>query len=364
VGTDGVDVLVTFNTLTAFVGAQGSSDRITAGNINGLVDWQTKGGSGNDTIIYQNDVIGGRTNGNAGSDTINVFANVVGDAAIFGGQNNDTISVGNVANSRINGNLGADNISGDDLLQASIFGGQQNDVIDFFGDLQLSVVGGNLGDDTIVLGAFASGAGSSVFETTVLGGEGADFINAGGVAGTGGGLTIEGGAGNDTIVGSDRDDVIGGGAGDDQVWGDGGADTMSGNGGANIFGYGYGVAGAGTGIDAAAAESITGSATDPTATDIITDWGTSDTLGIDDVTGFSVGATFDTLKNAMASGGNATEVKLVAVGSDAAGYTAFALIYGTGAAAAAGAIQLGSANVYTSANYVNVVTAAQVVDPI
>jgi Ca2+-binding RTX toxin-like protein len=375
VGTDGVDILVTFNTLTAFVGAQGSSDRITAGNISGQVDWQVKGGAGNDSIFFQTDMIGGRLNGNSGSDSIDL-GDVVADAAVFGGQNDDTIDVRNIANSRINGNLGADRIDGGDVLQSSVFGGQQNDTITLTGDFQSSVIGGNLGDDSITLSGNET---RSVFDTTVNGGEGADVINAQALLGVGAGLTIDGGAGQDTIYGSQRDDVISGGANDgfEQIWGEGGADTMTGNAGQAIFGYGLTATDT---VDQAAAESFTGKVSDPTKTDVITDWkrdsavtagNSGDAILVRGIAanaleeGTGAGYVFTSLKDAMAGdSAAANSIKLVAVGSAGAGYSAYALIYGAATTAAAGAIQLGGAGVYNDVNFVDVITADQIANGI
>jgi hypothetical protein len=133
------------------------------------------------------------------------------------------------------------------------------------------------------------------------------------------------------------------------------------DGGPTIFGYGYNGGGPADTLTNAAAESIVVAGGEVVATDIITNWDASDSLLIAGaVGGFSGDAgTFATLKEAFAVAGAANSVALAGIGSAATGYTAYALIYdGT---AAAGAIQLGGDNVFTATNYVNELTAAQVI---
>jgi Ca2+-binding RTX toxin-like protein len=410
VGTDGVDILTTFNTLTAFVGAQGANDSITVSNPAGLIDWQVKAGAGNDTIDFNSEMIGGRVNGNAGVDTIDMNR-VVGNASVYGGQQDDFITAGDVANSRINGNLGNDTITvgkfavvdaqnavlaaavADDVIFASIFGGQGADKINIIADqIQGTEIGGNLGNDTIDL-FFNTGA--IIEGVTVTGGEGDDTLRVQGIPftddqnnqkGSGEGITFDGGLGADTIIGSGRNDTIDGGAGVDTIRGRNGADKMSG--GADNDKFLYGAAGATNGNAAAQTLAVTGTNID--ATDVITDW-TRDTAGagvnngdeiivavkqflntdagIDVVTGATLKdviatatSVYDAGIGALAAGANG--VWLAAVGTPGS-YTAYAIIVGeTGAApdavASIGAVQLGLEGTFTSANINTALTADQI----
>jgi Ca2+-binding RTX toxin-like protein len=373
VGTDGVDILATFNTLTAFVGAQGGNDSITAQNTNGLVDWQLKAGADNDNVTFNSDMIGGRVNGNAGSDVLDL-GNVLAGAAVFGGQNNDVINTETVAQARVNGNLGNDTINGGggfdsidviDLIGASIFGGQGNDLINVtFMNATDTVIGGNLGNDKINL--FFDNA-DIVNGLTVNGGEGDDTIKSDyrtavakgqNIAGTGAGIVFDLGAGNDLVDASGRNDTINGGAGNDNIAGRRGADTMTGGLGDNIFWIN-------SDNYTAKAETIVGKATVGN-TDVITDWKDEDKLKV----AATAAGTFDkvdtivyaTLEDAIEANSEANAVHLVGVGSGGS-VTAFALINNGADAGVAfvGAVQLGGTGVYRNDNFGNVLTAAQVI---
>ena len=267
-GTDGIDILTTFNTLTAFVGAQGASDTIRAQNATGLVDWQVKGGAGGDVIDFNSDMLGGRLNGNSGSDDLNL-GNVFG-AEVFGGQQNDAIDTADISESRINGNLGNDdiNIFGD-VFAASIFGGQGFDTIDITDDaggaeFQQTLVDGNLGNDAITV---TVANGDFILDTTLNGGGGEDRIDASAavastIASLSEGFTINGDEGDDTLIGSGRNDTINGGAGEDTITGGDGIDVMTGNGGRTEYRTG----------DAGDSFERNATGTSIIATDNITDW--------------------------------------------------------------------------------------------
>jgi Ca2+-binding RTX toxin-like protein len=393
VGTDGNDILSTFNTLTAFVGAQAGNDAITAGNVNGLVDWQVKSGAGNDTLTFTSDMLGGRVNGNAGGDTM-TLGNVLADAAVFGGQNNDQINVtGALASSRVNGNLGDDQVTigvaatRTSVSAGSIFGGQGADTITLEStQIQGTVVGGNLGNDTITINAsvgildstISGGEGvddidlfydstAQISGVVVNGGEGNDTIDVGFLAvagnGTGAGLVINGDAGADAINASGRNDTIDGGLGADTIDGAAGADTLTGGRGtADQFNF------------ASSADTIVRSGTAISGTDVITDWeagATGDRFVFAPAAAptllgnFTVATLDDALAAAdaaFAAGGaqpGVSGVWLVGVGT-ANSLTAYAItIDGT-----AGAVQLGDAGVFsdtaTAANfYGNVLVNAQ-----
>jgi serralysin len=135
--------------------------------------------------------LGGPLDGGDGGDTIygsdtaaNVIRGLGGDDRIIGGAlHND-----------INGNLGADTITGHASEGDSLFGGQGNDLISAIESTGRNYLNGNRGDDTLIGG------------------------NAG-----------------DTLRGGQGDDLITGGSGDDWICGDRGADTVTGGGGADVF---------------------------------------------------------------------------------------------------------------------------------
>jgi Ca2+-binding RTX toxin-like protein len=382
VGTDGVDILATFNTLTAFVGAQGGNDEITAQNINGLVDWQLKAGAGGDAVTFKSDMIGGRVNGNAGSDTL-TLGQVLAGAAVFGGQNNDLIKTETVAQARVNGNLGNDTINvgfgidgfAVDVIGASIFGGQGSDTINVtFMNATDTVIGGNLGDDFINLNFDNT---DIVNGLTVNGGEGNDTITSNyrtlaaqtaNVAGTGAGIVFDLGAGNDLVEASGRNDTINGGAGDDNIAGRRGADTMTGGLGQNTFWINRTTF-------SAKAETIVG-ATTVGNTDVITDWkrdtavvgNNGDILRVaadDPARFFVIDTVYATLEDAIAEHDEANSVHLVGVGTGGS-VTAFALINNNTTAAAAdnindvGAVQLGGVGIYRDTNFDGALTVDQI----
>jgi Ca2+-binding RTX toxin-like protein len=419
VGTDGEDILATFSTLTAFVGAQGANDTITAQNTTGLVDWQVKSGAGNDTVTFRSDMIGGRVNGNGGTDTIDLD-NVLSGAAVFGGQNDDFINTGVVAQSRVNGNLGNDTISvgvapltgvdgadgvafnnqlitvdGDavDVLDASIFGGQGSDFIRVTStQIENTIIGGNLGDDFIDV--FYNN-GDIINGATIEGGAGNDTVSinyrtaaaqALGVNGTGAGWVIDLGEGNDLVTSaSGRNDTIDGGAGNDTINAAGGSDTLTGGVGQDQFNV----------LDALATWLPSGNADVVASTDVITDW-TRDTAAgtanngdffgieladyaIDPVTGTVADLAFDYISSSMVTGqpfasaaaaltaanARGTGIYLVGIGASAGNQTAYAIFIQdnadltAGNIAGVGAVQLGATGVYTNRNIATALTADQ-----
>ncbi|HHG2225089.1 MULTISPECIES: calcium-binding protein [unclassified Synechococcus] len=129
-----------------------------------------------------------------------------------------------------------DNLSPSNTDRSSIFGGQGNDLltIELGRDnsaLTNSFVGGNLGNDVILIDVDSSAAGT-IFD----GGDGDDFLSATATAvGTSeADLTMVGGAGNDSVTGGDGDDSIQGNDGDDFLVGAEGRDTVEGGNGSDV----------------------------------------------------------------------------------------------------------------------------------
>jgi Ca2+-binding RTX toxin-like protein len=163
-------------------------------------------------------------------------------STLQGGQGNDTMWLGNLQSSYVNGNRGEDFIAMDDILspsntdRSSIFGGQGNDTFQIeLGDsnsaLTNSWVFGALGDDVMFIDVDTTAAGT-IFD----GGDGNDFLSATSTAvGTSqADLTMVGGTGNDSVTGGDGDDSIQGNDGDDFLVGGDGRDTVEGGNGADV----------------------------------------------------------------------------------------------------------------------------------
>jgi len=266
-GTDGVDAAAIFSLPNGSTGVD-----VTALGADDLVNWgvqlansSIRGGDGNDlltpNIISGATLIASFVNGNAGDDTLggNIQLGISATiTSVLGGQGNDVIYSNNLQSSRLNGNLGDDEIfvgfgiAGDktaisatvNIANSQIFGGQGDDLISITGGGTSVVRGyfstevdGNLGDDEILVNI----AGDAAFQNSVIaGGDGNDLIDAAGVTFDGGSfvdLVIEGGEGDDTIYGGEGNDAIDTGNGRNLAFGEGGADTIVGGEGEDtIFG--------------------------------------------------------------------------------------------------------------------------------
>ena len=219
------------------------------------------GGSGNDTVIG----FGGDDFFDGGIDNDSIQG-LGGDDTIFGGGGNDSVDGGEGADSLF-GNGGQDTLDG----------GDGDDFLNWRPDkdFQVTVIGSNGGDETIVMGnsgtntltvgqdsdgllTFAQGTALLTIDTTVEiitvnTGSGGDSITVGDISNSGlisidlmGGsgddtidltsamtgnaiVMVDGGDGNDTITGSAGGDSLAGGAGDDLINGGAGNDTIEGN---------------------------------------------------------------------------------------------------------------------------------------
>ncbi len=136
----------------------------------------------------------------------------------------------------LQGGAGADTLLGTDAGER-LRGGPGADSI--VGGSQFDDINGNSGDDTIV--------GRSQVGDWLLGGQGADSIDASGASGHDfvngniGNDTLAGGSGGDILRGGQGDDVIRGGPGADWISGDLGHNTLTGGGGADTFHAGAGI---------------------------------------------------------------------------------------------------------------------------
>ena len=279
VGTADPDSIDIQNTNTFWLTGEGAGDSIvySAQVLRSFLS----GGDGNDS--FTGNVLGGavivesRLNGNAGADTFGnpqlgisvsnsrpsvTLATPRGNqtAGILGGADGDTMYLGNIQASRVNGNDGKDTIftgvrtdAAVNISDAEIFGGKDDDVINVGNASYINtLIGGNEGNDTINVAITNANTlanlGTNVRVTNEIfnnssidGGEGDDFIDASetrtvnifdpfslSALTTVPGLNLAGGNGNDTVVGGDAGDTINGGEGADSLLGSFGRDTING----------------------------------------------------------------------------------------------------------------------------------------
>ncbi len=154
-------------------------------------------GDGDDTITGSAD-IGATLNGNDGADQIT------------GGTAADQIN-GNNGMDALSGGLGADTINGGDGADV-VNGDKGNDVLN--GNSGKDTINGNDGNDVVDAGAGID---------SVLGGIGNDTLDGGS-----NGDEVFGEAGNDSLLGNTGNDLLDGGAGSDTLLGNAGRDSLFG----------------------------------------------------------------------------------------------------------------------------------------
>ncbi|MEB3829160.1 proprotein convertase P-domain-containing protein [Phormidium sp. CCY1219] len=184
------------------------------------------GGSGNDTIIFENVTIAAEIDGGFGDDRID-WGGSSGNATIIGGSGSDTLS----------GGSGDDALSGEKGIDR-IFGGGGNDNI--AGGTEADILSGDSGNDTIAGGegddSIAGGANTDYLD----GGTGSDRIWGDSTLDINGTLTLanpdsadadilSGGEDNDELFGDSGNDTIGGGSGSDRIEGNSGEDEIWGD---------------------------------------------------------------------------------------------------------------------------------------
>lgn len=215
VGTNIDDVI----TLTAVGGSRtefilevnGNTQSITAPNVINKVI--VNGGLGNDTITF-NDVSNGCAYGGPGNDVIT--NNGVTRSFLFGEDGDDIINGGR-GQDYIEGGLGYDEIFGGNGIDIIHCG----DLVDF--DFGPNLVFGGPGADEI-FGSFG--------DDMLNGGDGFDYVEGGD-----GNDTILGGLAQDMLFGDSGDDIINGGEGNDTIYGGLGDDEIFGSSGRDaIFG--------------------------------------------------------------------------------------------------------------------------------
>lgn len=261
VGTTGVDAIAIANsTGSFFLGANQAADNIIVTNsgatsYTGVLSTATiKAGAGADVITLGNNAnatiyTGLFLNGGADKDNFGMVAtDTLIASTVQGGKANDTIAVGAVTSSVVNGNLGVDTISLNGVgASASIYGGGGNDVItDGNVAFTNSVISGDKGNDSVTLG----NGGVSIDGITVKGGDGVDTITLGNAGTTANeDIFVAGNDGADTLTGTSvavtsislsggqGADTITAGAGTTTSIGGLGNDTLNAGSGTNTFLY-------------------------------------------------------------------------------------------------------------------------------
>lgn len=240
-GTSGIDSVSITNSLISnfFVGAKQSNDAIALTGSGTRSSATMKGGQGADTFAFNGVTLASSfLNGNKDAD---VFGSAIDRAVLTkstlqGGQSTDTIFVSNATDSIVNGNKQNDtlNVSGVSN-NAQIFGGANDDVLTIGATAALtaSLVKGDNGNDSMTV-AVNPGSGGSFSNTTVQGGLGNDTVD-GSTSTTN--LLMAGGDGSDTVAGGTTADTLNGGAGADNLRGNAGIDQLSGGDGNDLFSY-------------------------------------------------------------------------------------------------------------------------------
>ena len=137
------------------------------------------GGKGNDVLSVAGNFVGGNVEGNSGADTITV-AGTASAALAAGGKGNDTISLAAVDGGQVGGQLGADTMVVGGVLKNALVS------MTNVGDPENSA---DLADSLTV--------GSSVSNSTVYSGAGADFMSVAGAMIAG---EVYAGSGNDSVI--------------------------------------------------------------------------------------------------------------------------------------------------------------------
>ena len=189
----------TFNAAVALTGTSVKlGEEVDNATVVNITNSTISGLNGVDTITANGSVTSSLINGNNGNDVLNFgdggAADAYASATLVGGQGDDAITLnlaGSVAGTKINGQDGDDTITGAVTgafaNSSTVFGGQGNDVITLGTVANGVIISGDLGNDTLsTLGV----AGA----VTIYGGDGADSLTGGTV-----GDTLSGGAGVDSF---------------------------------------------------------------------------------------------------------------------------------------------------------------------
>jgi Ca2+-binding RTX toxin-like protein len=278
IGTSGVDVL-SLNPATitgsVYIGAQGDNDVLTL-QTSTANSYTINLGTGNDTISAAG-ATSSAIRGDDGNDTITISGQLT-TSTVSGLNGIDTITISAGVNGGIvNGNSGSDVISFNNGLlsnNAVIAGGQDGDTINVGNNTNVTLTSGRIngqdGADTITVRNLT--ASMAIGGASINGGNGSDNLVA--TAATNG-VLMSGDLGNDTIAGGASRDTLFGGDGDDRITGGAAGDSLAGGSGSDYFNVGANVAATGNTLTAGgilATETLTYGQTAATAIDVVTDF--------------------------------------------------------------------------------------------
>ncbi len=247
-GGNGSDVLI----LEPF--ANGANTSIDTGGADAV---EIRGTAGADTFVISQ--VGGLLRVSTPNASITV-SNSVHTVTILGMDGNDTVTMGNINNTRplalqVRLGDGADTFNGQSSLSNrlpiqvlgeggddTISGTLNDDILD--GGDGDDVISGDRGEDSIRGGAGNDTLSGELGDDQLFGGDGADSL-FGGIGndllrggndddrlnGNSGHDTLEGELGNDTLLGGSGNDLARGGSGSDSIKGQSGLDTLFGGGG-------------------------------------------------------------------------------------------------------------------------------------
>jgi len=249
------------------INGQGGDDSLTVGELSrtGVEKVVFSGGDGNDTLDARESSTTIEAFGGDGDDLLlggsaeDTFFAGAGDDIVVGQRGDDTAYLQDGDDRFIwNNGDGSDFISGGkgfDVTQVNGADGAGDEfdlrAVDgqaIFNRLNLGLftltneeieqfeINGQGGDDSFTVGDLT---GSGVQSVIFSGGDGNDFLNAGGTATP---ITADGGAGDDILIGGTGDDILIGGGGADLLIGGGGNDVLIGGNGITSFGFDTGAA--------------------------------------------------------------------------------------------------------------------------
>ena len=217
-------------------------ENLTGSNYNDTLEGDANanvlaGGTGSDTVTYENATAGVTVNLSltsaqntvgAGTDTLSGIENVIGSAdddTLTGDKGANVLSGGD-GNDRLDGGAGADRLIGglgDDTYVVDNIGDVADETDGDGTDLVQSSVTFTLGagiENLTLSGTKAINGTGNDGDNILTGNSGVNTLT-----GLSGDDTLTGGSGNDTLYGGDGDDTLDGGVGTDKMYGGAGDDT-------------------------------------------------------------------------------------------------------------------------------------------
>jgi hypothetical protein len=262
-----------------FDGVSGANDNLIFSDLASNVTVQNfdniTGSASNDSFVYAGGATTTAINGNTGTDSVTMsaagevhFSNV---ETITGSTGNDTLDFTTLSGvTSIDGGTGTDTINlittdGNYTVGSALLTGIENVTL-------------SAGNDTITISA-------SVGALAINAGDGADTVNASAATHA---MTLSGGLGDDALTGGSANDVLTGGDGNDVLTGSAGVDSLTGGVGNDVFAF------------------TSGTHSNDTAADTITDFAT----GTDKIRISITGSDIDASSFASVANYNAGETSL------------------------------------------------------